>query len=297
VPSSARLVPAERLGAVTTITASHSGSAEVVLYDDATLSPRVTGNPDVAISGPGRLVGFLMTRSDGTGDALEAWRMPRFAGSRVQVGGSTTPAPTCTRDVTGGTSCTEPPAQAIELHEGYYHLAVLTDGGPVTIRIHFHGLAERPAAIRPQRSFRAIEVDLPERESLGATTVSYGGGQPTATGATAVSMIVAARLHPSAVLRAQTVCARADSNGAAPPYAYSPACPAGQVAGYSYRLGGPVPAAPGGGGAVFVFGGFFSDGPTGVGGSFVDTDGPTYVGGLGLWVWGEQLNVSSLPFS
>ena len=56
--SSARLVAAEPMGAVTTIRAGSSGSAELVLYDDATLSPRQTGNPDVSITGGGRLIAF-----------------------------------------------------------------------------------------------------------------------------------------------------------------------------------------------------------------------------------------------
>src|SRR3954470_17653782 len=63
--SSARLVTPAPAGAVTTIRAAHSGSAEVVLYDDATLSPRQTGNPDVSITGGGRLIAFSLRRAGG----------------------------------------------------------------------------------------------------------------------------------------------------------------------------------------------------------------------------------------
>src|SRR3954469_9032793 len=58
VPSSAHLVAAEPLGAVTTITATTSGTASLVLYDDATVSTAATHNPDVTIAGKGRLIGF-----------------------------------------------------------------------------------------------------------------------------------------------------------------------------------------------------------------------------------------------
>jgi hypothetical protein len=68
---------------------------------------------------------------------------------------------------------------------------------------------------------------------------------------------------------------------APPPYAYSPACPGGQLTGASYAIATPV----GGFGGVGVFAGSLvpSGNPNGVGGSFVDSDGPTYVGGLAVW--------------
>ena len=294
-PSSARLVRAETLGSVTTITATHSGTAEVVLYDDATLSPKMTGNPDVSISGKGRVVGVQLTRSDGTSDSLQAFRMPAFAGSQIETGGSTTPAPICTRDVTGGSSCTTPTPKAILLHEGYYHLVVLTDGAPVTVTLRLHGLSSAAARVHTQRDFRSVELSLPERESMGSTTVTYGGAQ-AGTGATAVSMLVAAKLHSSAAFRGLTVCSRAD-NGAPPPYAYSPACPGGSDEGYAYRTGGPIPAPVGGVGGIFLVGLPLPNASTGVGGSFIDSDGPTYVGGVGLWVWGENVNLYGIPLS
>ena len=294
-PSSAHLVRAETLGSVTTITATHSGSAEVVLYDDATLSPRTTGNPDVSITGKGRVVGVQLTRSDGTSDSLAAYRMPGFAGGQVSVGGSTTPAPTCTSELTGGSTCTTPTPKAILLHEGYYHLVVLADGAPVTVTLHLHGLTSAPSRVHAQRSFRSVELSLPERESMGSTTVTYGGAQPIA-GATQISMIVGAKLHSSATFRGLTVCRRAD-NSAPPPYAYSPACPGGSDEGFAYRTGGAIPAPVGGVGGIFLVGLPLPDTTTGVGGSFIDSDGPTYLGGVGLWVWGENITIYGIPLS
>src|SRR3954469_24829766 len=94
--SSARIVTAEPVGAVTTIRTSTSGSAELVLYDDATLSPRQTGNPDVSISGGGRLLAFSLPPADGGQDNVSASGLPSFFNHAVSVGGSVTPHTTCT---------------------------------------------------------------------------------------------------------------------------------------------------------------------------------------------------------
>src|SRR3954469_8111108 len=94
--SSARLVTAAPAGAVTTIRTTNSGSAELVLYDDATLSPRQTGNPDVSITGGGRLIAFSLRRADGGDDILSGARLPSFFNHAVSVGGSVTPQATCT---------------------------------------------------------------------------------------------------------------------------------------------------------------------------------------------------------
>ena len=108
--SSARLVTAEPVGAVTTIHTTNSGSAELVLYDDATLSPRQTGNPDVSITGGGRLIAFNLRRADGGQDNLSAARLPSFFDHAVSVGGSVTPQATCTStDPLGvNNTCTSP---------------------------------------------------------------------------------------------------------------------------------------------------------------------------------------------
>jgi hypothetical protein len=289
VPSSARLVLPQAAGLVTTVTVGHSGTADLVLYDDATLSPAVLHNPDVQISGSGRLVGFELSRTDGDGDFLAAVRMPSFAGGQVQVGGSTTPAVRCTpwpnATVDLSQTCTHPHTTAITLHEGYYHLVALADGAPLTITLHLHGQAQRSARVHLQSSFRSVEALLPERESMGSSTVTYGTDVAFA-GATQVFDVVAATLHPKATVLADSLCVRSDS-GAPPPYAFSPACPGGSSSGMSYRL---ADSQAGGGGIVFVGVPGSTHDPNGLGGSFTDSDGPTYLGGLGVWLSGTQLS-------
>jgi hypothetical protein len=89
-------------------------------------------------------------------------------------------------------------------------------------------------------------------------------------------------------LLAATSCSRADSS-APPPYAYSSACPGGSSASYAWEIGGGLPAGRQGV-AVFGMPGSVFGSTTGLGGSFTDSDGPTYVGGVGVWVAGDELD-------
>jgi hypothetical protein len=293
LPSSAHLVAAEPMGAVTTIAVSTSGTADVVLYDDATLSPKLTHNPDVSITGAGRVVGFRLTRTDNTGDTLYAVRLPKFAGDLTYVSGSTTPAvPECKQPTNPlePANCPAYTPKAITLHEGYYHLAVLTDGKPVKITLHLHGVQRRHGRIGLQAKVRTAEADLPARESIGSTTITYGANT-TYAGATNTAMVVRAKLHQDADLIADSVCARQDS-GAPPPYAFSPPCPGGANRGIAWSTGNSVRKTFGafGGLSVYDLTGQ-SIQPTGIGGSFFDSDGPAYLGGIGIWTWSPELDL------
>ncbi len=310
VPSSAHLVAAEPLGAVTTITATTSGTASLVLYDDATVSTAITGNPDVTISGKGRVVGFdlasVNTTNDLPNDELNAVRLPAFAHSVTQVYASSAKPQECSdypnsdvpvqQECQGCTYTPSPmvPAQAncdyaqpaqIKLHEGYYNLTVLTDGSPVRITLHLHGVAKRKVTVHPQSSFRSLETNLAQHESIGSSTITFGGST-SFPNASQILMFVGVKLPPNATVFADAGCLRSDTT-APPPYAYSPACPGGQTTGYSYELATPV--AGEGGVGVFGWGLVPSGSPNGVGGSFVDSSGPTYVGGVAVWSSGVNL--------
>jgi hypothetical protein len=296
LPSSAHLNAAEPLAALTTITATTSGTANLVLYDDATLSPKLTHNPDLTISGSGRVVAFRLTRTDAAGDTLYAVRLPKFAGGLTYVSGSSGAPPTrCTQSTNPlqGQTCTSAPApHAITLHEGYYHLAVLTDGAPLRVTLRLHGLPHRRAAVRVQTKVRTAEADLPQQESIGSSTITYGA-QTTFTGAVNAAMLVRAKLHSDAALLAASVCARQDS-GAAPPYAFSPACPGGANRGVSWTSNNGVRQEFGGIGGLSVYDLAGQPvHPTGLGGSYVDTDGPAYLGGVGVWTWSNDLDLFS----
>jgi len=296
-PSSAHLAPAEPAGAVTTLTTASSGIADVVLYDDATLSPKLTHNPDVSISGEGRVVGFTLRRTDNASDTLYVVRLPKFAGGLTYVSGSTTPAqPACTQPVNplDPVVCPAYKPTAIKLHEGYYRLEVLTDGKPLKITMRFHGLHRASSRIGVQTKVRTVEADLPARESIGSTTITYGA-ETSFSGAVRTTMLVRAKLHPDATLLVASVCTRHDS-GAAPPYAFSPPCPGGENRGVGWSAGNTVRRSFGavGGLSVYDIAGMPVD-ATGVGGSYVDTDGPTYVGGVAVWSWSDTLDFFGSP--
>jgi len=305
VPSSARLVTAERLGAVTTIVATHSGTAELVLYDDATLSLKPTDNPDVSISGAGRLVGFNLVQNPGSSttdqDMLTAFRSPAFAGGGMTVTGTVTPKqPECTNypNDTVPLQSTCPPwhPTSILLHEGFYHLVVLTDGAPLRITLHLHGQHLKRSKIHLQRAIRTTEEPLAQHESIGSSTLTFGNEIPFSN-ATQVASIVAVRLHSASTFKSAVACARAD-NGAPPPYAYSPLCPRGRTVGWSWAITPPANPVAQGLFGVGVGGADMSDDSSlnsGIGGSITDTDGPTYLGGLGVWIAGETLWIWAAP--
>jgi len=311
-PSSARLVTAEPLGGVTTITATSSGTASIVLYDDATVSAAYTHNPDISFSGNGRLVGFDLVSaavsSYGAADELTAERLPAFAGGGTYVSGAynqpqqcggwpndTVPVQQQCNNCTYSPSptvplqanCTYATPKSYTLHEGYYTLSVLTDGAPLRITIRLHGVSKAHAKVHLQSTFRSTETPLTQHESIGSSTVTYGGSTSFAN-ASNILTIVGAKVHSNATLVAATGCWRSDTS-APPPYAFSPACPGGHVEGYAYRINAPA----GGLGAqeVAVFAGSLTPtgAPNGVGGSIADSDSPTYVGGLAVWLDGVNL--------
>jgi hypothetical protein len=314
VPSSARLVRAEPLGAVTTITTATSGSASLVLYDDATVSAAFQHNPDITISGKGRVVGVDLTSTTGTAggsiDELTAVRMPAFAGGQTLTSGMSNAPRQCTaypndtvplqQECSGCTytpssqvpvqeNCTYAEPKFFTLHEGYYKLSVLTDGAPVQVTLRLHGVGRSRAKVRLQSTFRSMETSLTQRESIGSTTITYGGSASFPS-VSQIFTVVGVKLHPNATLLADSMCWRSDS-GAPPPYAYSPACPGGNTQSFSYRLMSPAGGLGAGGFGVFA-GQITPNGtPNGIGGSFVDSDGPTYAGGIAVWT-----DRSDLPF-
>lgn len=312
-PSSARLVTAEPIGAVTTITATSSGTASLVLYDDATVSAAPTDNPDVTISGKGRLVGFdlVSTQQQYSGDSVDeltAKRLPAFAGSATYVTGNVAVPQKCSGwpsddvpvqqecsnctyspspMVPAQSDCTYARPKLFKLHEGYYHLSVLTDGAPLRITIRLHGVGKSHRTVHLQSTFRSLETPLTQHESIGTSTITFGGSASFAN-PTNVLTVVGAKIHPASTFAAATGCLRSDT-GAPPPYAYSPACPGGQITGYSSRLNAPAGGVGAGDTTVF-FGPVLTDEtPNGVGGSIVDSDGPTYLGGLALWTDSAEL--------
>lgn len=130
----------------TIVQADHSGTVDLTLRDDARIAVAGANNPDVSISGAGRVLAMLLYRLDGTADAVMALRLPAAAGNRTfSFVTSSDPAAQsqCTEPIDGvplDQTCTPGPS-TVRLHEGVYRLAVLTDGSPVTVMLKLHGLS------------------------------------------------------------------------------------------------------------------------------------------------------------
>jgi hypothetical protein len=152
-PASAHYNLPPAAAGTTTVQAAHSGSLDLTLRDDARISIAGENNPDVRISGPGRIVGAFLYRLDGNSDGLMALRLPAAAGGRtISYVTSSDPSakPKCTSfpsaTVPLQQQCDSPPTSG-RLHQGVYRLVVLTDGAPVTVTLKLHGL-------RGERSLR-----------------------------------------------------------------------------------------------------------------------------------------------
>lgn len=171
------------LRGTTVITADRSGSADLVLYDDAVM--RLNSDyttPDITMTGPGRVIGFSLSLTNGD-DGLGASRYRR-AGKVVNVAyaaGTTYPRPAGCDTYAGVTvpmtvegvyaGCPADPAPKYTvLHQGRYHLRVLTDGGRVTITLRLRGVPGS-AHLRPTRSLRSGVQEVPARDDVAGRFV------------------------------------------------------------------------------------------------------------------------------
>ena len=178
VPAGAATPPQVMRG-VTTIVADRSGSAELVLNDDATLRLRPDGStPDITMTGGGRIIGFGLALKGGD-DGLSATRI--FRGGKLVTytgaAGTTYPRPSNCGQV-AGTSVVPitvygvyepcPPEQAkyVVLHQGHYHLTLLADGARVTATIRLGGLKGR-STVRTTKTLASGERSLTALETVG----------------------------------------------------------------------------------------------------------------------------------
>lgn len=145
-PASAHYRVPPAAAGTTIVHAARSGSVDLTLRDDARFAITGDHNPDISISGAGRLAGAFLYRLDGNSDGVMALRLPSSAGGRVITDVTTSdPAaqPKCTAfpnaTVPLQQNCSAAPTIAV-LHQGIYRLVVLADGAPVTVRLTLHGL-------------------------------------------------------------------------------------------------------------------------------------------------------------
>lgn len=294
-PAEARKPKPIRLTETTTITATQSGWVDVALYDDALLSALSEMNPDVDVTGAGRLLSLTMT-SRGTDwtntDSLELYRLPSFLGSKELVWGTTDSTGGCTNgtpvgptSVPVGGTCDYTDPKNIVLHEGVYRISVLTDGAPVTFSLTLHGLDEGETALSPNHPLASIQKPLPALDSQDNKLVTFGATAhlPKADPA---FIVTSAKGSVDPTFYEDSTCVRQDGAVPPPPYAYGPHCPNGVAGSYWYTVkpGNGVPYWFGG---IGMFTGTLipgHEGDYGIGGSFGDSGGITLLGALGIWL-------------
>lgn len=265
------------VAATTVITATKSGYVDLVLPRDARLSPKYRDNPDVSLTGKGRLVGAWLERSDpgAASDSLEVLRLPAFMGGRMRTSGTTEPTPDCSSNGLLD-SCTSPKPTAIVLHRGHYRLTVLTDGQPLRLVLRLHGLGRGTARVQPAHPLRSAQQPLPVRETVGDRLVTYGATGPLS--GRVRSWVAAVATTTGTQVDGWSLCERHDAAQEAP-FAYSPACPGGTSGGYDLAVRE---------GHYGVFGawvgGVEGSEPAGVGGSFTNDEGVKMGPTLGVWL-------------
>lgn len=155
------------LRGTTVITADRSGSADFVLNQDAVLRlEKDYSTRDIAMVGKGRIVGFSLTLngpgSNYSSDTLSALRVLRAGKPVTYTGASGTTYPRPTACSTTGSlpasvpgvyeGCGPDPApKFVVVHQGRYHLRVLTDGAPLTITLTLRGIPGS-ARLRPTKA-------------------------------------------------------------------------------------------------------------------------------------------------
>lgn len=293
-PAEARKPRPIRLTETTTVNATQSGWVDVALYDDALLSPLSEENPDLAVSGPGRLLGLTL-RSLGTDylstDELDFYRLPGFLGAKELVWGTTDSTGSCSGTPVGptsvpvGGSCNYSEPKHIVLHEGRYRLSVLTDGAPVSFALTLHGLDEGETSLSPNHPLASTQLPLPKLDSQDDKLLTFGATAHLSK-ADPAFIVTAAKGSVDPTVSGDGTCVRQDGSVPPPPYAYGPHCPNGVAGSYDYWInpGHGVPASFGGFG---VFTGSLvpgHEGDYGIGGSFSDSGGITLLGALGIWL-------------
>lgn len=181
-PSSSAAATQELAG-LTVVRADRSGSAELVLRRDAVLRLAPDGSsPDVRLDGGGRLVVLTLTlRQDGAStDGLTLVRVRRDGRSvtRSWVSGTAYPRPEPCDDATvwarlpmlptpvaAGCPAAPTPTHVV-IHQGRYHLRVLTDGAPVTGTVRLRGVPGT-GTVGVTRTLASGVVDLAQRDELG----------------------------------------------------------------------------------------------------------------------------------
>lgn len=238
VPSVAAPAPA-RLAGTTTVVATRSGSVDLDLDRDATVRLQKDGRtPDITVSGGGRLVyaALYLKRSSDAGDGLGIVRVTHGTrtSSWTSVSGTyyprasscpgSDPVPASVNGVYEPCTPSTPQARFAVLHQGHYHLRVMTDGAPLTVRITLRGLpGER--SVRLTRTLASSVTPLHALDGVADRQVRAEATVRTSRTAWGL-LALDTTLAEGATLSDQVFCRYAP--GPAGPADYADKCPGGE---------------------------------------------------------------------
>lgn len=288
------------LRGTTVITADRSGSADLVLHDDAVmrLNPDYT-TPDITMTGPGRIIGFGLTLDNGS-DGMGASRYRR-AGKVVNVAyaaGTTYPRPSQCDTYAGVTvpmtvdglyaGCPADPAPKYTvLHQGRYHLRVLTDGGRVTITLRLRGVPGR-AQLHPTRALRSGVQAVPARDDLAGRFVRRETVVAPGVPASAV-LNIDATFAPKPLAAGVTTCLYPASKAQLATDYTTRQCPGGRSGGFPGLILNPTMSEYDPNALYSLSGAELTGAPERVGFAAQDEGGVTVHGALLAWIQDEPL--------
>lgn len=233
--------PEHALGGTTTLTATRSSSLDVVMDNDAVIRLQPDGSTnDVVLSGPGRMVAFSMAFRGNASDELTAARTT-FAGKQhtdTTVYGTAYPHSTSCGQadlpsvpgVYDGCTPTYRAPKYVVLHQGRYHVRVLTDGGTLTVTLRLHGL-RGASALRTSKPLASSVAPLAKLDVI-ADRYARAQAPITATAASDLIYRVDASEASGARLHTSSVCLYASPTTL--PTDYAPGCPMGTGTGWNW---------------------------------------------------------------
>jgi hypothetical protein len=242
--------PEHPLAGTTTFTAARSSAVDVVMNNDAVIQLQPDGTTrDIALRGPGRMVAFSMTFRGNAADALTAVRTT-IGGKQhldTDISGTYYPQSTYCSDtdvpsvpgVYDGCTPTYRAPKYVVLHQGRYHVRVLTDGGPLTVTLQLHGL-RGTTSLRTSKPLASTVAPMRQIDSLAGR---YLRAQASLTAATTSELIYRADAPDASGARVHgaTLCLYDDTQPTSMglPTDYAPGCPGGGGSGSSAVVADP----------------------------------------------------------
>jgi hypothetical protein len=280
---------APALAGETVVTAEHTSKMRVVVPAQARFAIDVT--KAVSFSGPGRFVGlFLRENRAEQPDEAAFLRLPSQAGSLVYGWGPAVTLPGCTSPVPDPlpklyADCSNVKyPEYFTLHRGTYTLYVLTDGAPLTVRLHVANLGGS-TTLAP--STRVASGETAFTTSVNSPVTWSGGAAVKPTGPADVFTVAWWRQDESQAADAGA-CWYDDSDGIEPlgEHRYVPGCPGGSSGGMA-EVASPVYGAwgPAKGGRHVMLGTSGTPGAGTVGhGVWSTAQNVREAGGLAVWM-------------